>query len=177
MKKIWIPIGIVVWLVGCYVIGQTLHKNDVAQVQPQGEETQTEASGIEEVTFDNVRDTEDNPWGYTAGKIILEDETEAIFLTPGTSVFFDGSIPEEGLKLGVSVHPWVADSSDGLGIMIDYYNGDNRLNNTDYFVESKGELGITLNKADYPDVTRIVITCNAGKNGNDDCDWAVIKLN
>ena len=113
----------IVWLVACYFIGQ--HVNMPGRSVPVGAEPSvaevtavppdTVASHGYTVTFHDVQavDTDQIPWGFTAGEIELEDGTSALLLTPGTYVTLKGAT-----EIEYSIHPWMAQISDGALLLI-----------------------------------------------------------
>ena len=123
---------IIVWLGGCYFIGQKTHPKTTENIAEDTESVLTEANTEQDiteakeethsvipVTFINHQNvsTEEIPWGFTAGTITLEDESEAWLLTPETGLQFEST---DGITLRYSIHPWMKDTSDGASLQIAY---------------------------------------------------------
>ncbi len=123
---------IIIWLLGCYFIGQALHprentisaavESDMSSAENNIEETteqevtpDEEKAGATEnvtVTFINAQQvgTEEIPWGLSAGIISLEDGSEAWLLTPGTILCCESP---DRIRLEYRIHPWMKDISNG----------------------------------------------------------------
>ena len=122
------------------------------------------------------QDTDDNPWGYTAGEI-TDDTGNYILLTPNTSFMIDIAESDSLISLQTTIHPWVAESSDGAGVEVWMLDESGNI----LFQES-----ITLDpdgswySIQYPsdllqNATSIQFLCNNGTNDDDSCDWVIFK--
>ena len=95
IKKFWAPIFIVCFLLLGYVIGQVRNSVKAGQEQvtevTDASEVVTESSidndldnGDEwsrfKLVFENTDKTTDNPWGFTAGIIDVDDEKKSLLL-------------------------------------------------------------------------------------------------
>ena len=132
-KKRWVTyLLVIVWLVGCYIIGQVTHPQatelpaedtvsasvaETDQSESGGTERDSAETGGISVSFINHQEisTDEIPWGFTAGVILLEDESEAWLLTPGTGL--QTELPEDA-ALRCRIHPWMKDVSDGAILQI-----------------------------------------------------------
>ena len=160
---------VVVWLVGCYFIGQSIHSDSITtdvtiNVSEEAEPVSVE-TGIKEadVSVINAREvsTDENPWGVTAGMISMEDGTEAWLLTPETGIQMEIT---EDIIIRYKIHPWMKDTSDGASLQIEY----NEINET---------LTAEQDWKDYP-VPQSVHTVRVEvlTTDNNDGDWVIIRL-
>lgn len=171
-KKI---IGIViplVWLAACYFIGQ--HVNLPGRSVPLGavqdleaptEEAPTEDAPTEEVpqwraVFHDAKEVDKNeiPWGITAGEIEMEDGTAVWLLTPDTSMTIEGAG-----ELAYSIHPWMAQVSDGARLLVQDDVGD-----------QSQTLDVT---AEWNRLTLIegIYDISFEQTENEDGDWIIMK--
>ncbi len=136
-KRLITGIIILIWLLGCYFIGQVTHpqaktfyenvssnststedyNEGTAEQELQNEEGNGSVPEETDVTFFDVQQlsTDDIPWGFNAGIIILEDGSEAWLLTPGASLTFN-SIGDTILEY--QIHPWMKEVSDGATLIL-----------------------------------------------------------
>lgn len=170
----------ILYLVICWVLGHYVLKNEVKE-ENNGNGVSAEqgnGQGSYEITFEGNTSTNDNPWGITAGYFEMEDEGQCILLTPNTSALISSITNFESIELKYEIHPWVRDSSDGAGVIIDYL---------DSFGESMGKEQISIDSmadwqsyvielARYESVEAIEIICNSGKRDNDICDWVILQI-
>lgn len=129
------------------------------------------------VIFEGSNDTDDNPWGYTAGIIESEYDGQYLFLTPNTSVEICNISQNEMLSLQTRIHPWVAQSSDGAGVMIWFMNDkDDILYQENIEIAKDGSWkDMNLDIINYDEISKVKILCNNGKNNDDSADWVVIR--
>ena len=166
---------IIVWLGGCYFIGQKTHPKTTETVAEVTEPAVTEAKTEQDitkakdethnaipVTFINHQNvsTEEIPWGFTAGVITLEDGTEAWLLTPGTGLQIE---PSDGITLRYSIHPWMKEISDGSSLQISYGENNEALTVHQSWQE------YSLPKDAGP------ISINVLSTENDNGDWVIIQ--
>ena len=122
-KRSLIAIGLILVLAVSGLIGQFVvlpmreSKNQTeSNITDQLIETDSNVISIEWI---NQEKTDENPWGVTANIIEMEEGNRAIFLMPGTAVKIRYHVREEDvLPIQYSVHPWMAEISDGLKISI-----------------------------------------------------------
>lgn len=179
-KHLITGIIVLIWLLGCYFIGQVMHPQDktvsetmltnvsstekcseetVAQ-KTQGEEENDNVAESTTVTFFDVQQLskDEIPWGFSAGTIIMEDGSEAWLLTPGTSLTFN-SIGNTLLEY--QIHPWMKGISDGATLII-YAGADQKIlevtSNPDEFSIGMGIVKLEL--------------INSEKNEG---DWVIIQ--
>ncbi len=167
---------IVVWLCGCYFIGQKTHpqaKESIAEeAEPVSRETSVEqniaetkegeAQTVIPVTFINNESvsTQEIPWGFTAGTIMLEDGSEAWLLTPGTGLRFEST--NETL-LRYCIHPWMKDTSNGASLQITYG-------------ENNEILTVSLDWLEYNiPATAGTVHIDVLSTDNNDGDWVAIQ--
>lgn len=128
----------------------------------------------ESAIFEGVQEFSGTPWNINAGKILMEDETTCLFLTPNTSVEV---ALEENVCFSYRIHHWVSASSDGAGLMVwllDEQNGI--LYEEEIFVDAEANWEkYKLNLENYPEAKKVKILCNNGKADDDSCDWVIIK--
>ena len=128
---------IIVWLLGCYFIGQATHpkentaistvstdpapekadSGETVAAETLEDEKKDDITGEVTVRFFNVKQlsTDEIPWGINAGIISLENGSEAWLLTPGTSLSFESA---NGAVLECRIHPWMSDVSDGATLVV-----------------------------------------------------------
>lgn len=160
-KKIIGFVTPVVWLAVCYFIGQ--HVTLPGRSVPLGA-VQVEAVAVKvpelRVAFHGARevDKDEIPWGISAGEIELEDGTAAWLLTPDTSMTVEGAG-----KLTYSIHPWMAQISDGARLLV-----------RDDVGEQSWTLDVT---AEWNCLTLVGGTydISLAKTANEDGDWVILK--
>lgn len=155
---------VVVWLVGCYFIGQSIRPDSTTNASEGAEPVSAETGEIEaNVSVINAREvsTDEIPWGVTAGMISMEDGTEAWLLTPETGIQMEIT---EDIIIRYKIHPWMKDTSDGASLQIEY----NEINET---------LTAEQDWKDYP-VPQSVHTVRVEvlTTDNNDGDWVIIRL-
>lgn len=207
MKKIYtIGIAFILSLSCCWYIGQKISDHSEQKEQQHetasniesevstdiSENVETEASATNEgnqisvlsneaildmVEYEGSVETTDNPYGYTAGNILLNDTDNCILLTPNTGahIKIEGKIQE--LSFHYQIHPWVKDLSDGLGIVIWIMDeNDEILDTIEIDVPKEGdELDKSLDLSEHDNASKFKIMCNNGKNNDDSGDWLVIS--
>ena len=127
--------------------------------------------------FINAKETEDNPWGTTAGIIEYDGSVPSILLTPNTGVcLYRREEDEDTMALSVEIHPWVRESSDGADLVICALNsaGDVLYTEKISLVENKGRTKCLLDWKLVPEVAAYRLQCGNGGKNNDDCDWVLI---
>jgi len=190
-KPLAICLGITVYLVGCWYIGQRLHPDTegVEQGQSvQAEQQEMPASAddtaadenridLDKVEYEGSVATEDNPWGITAGTIDLEDRGKSIFLTPNTAVVLDNVGQTEELSFSYEIHPWMKENSDGAGLVIWLMAAEGSIiKEEEITVNASDDIKeFKLDLTQYEDATRIKMLCNNGFNHNDSGDWVVLS--
>ena len=199
MKKvIAYLIGCTIFLLACWRIGKILNpqqeeseKNIPNLQQEESVENWQNSTGENavndntsfweeyEITFENVESTTDNPWGYTAGMIDTDTDGKCVFLTPNTSVCIAGireRIIGNNFALEASIHPWVADSSDGVGVVVWYLDDNNEILQQESFeISSKESWQEILLSCEDEQVSSVKLLCNNGTNDDDAADWLIIK--
>lgn len=183
MKKIWILIAAVVWLGGCYLIGQYRYPDKGEQLvqteQPQDEDGNQSVWSTFDLEFEGNEKTSDNPWGYTAGIIDTDFAGECILLNPNTSVTFNISEDLDSFNLAFEIHPWVAESSDGAGINIWFMDSNDDILRKESFLVSDEDTwnDISYTMQDLNGAKKIKILCNNGEKDDDSADWLILKFN
>lgn len=130
------------------------------------------------IAFENAAATGDNPWGFTAGLIDADDGSQHLFLTPNTAVTIYDLLGDDQLALQFRVHPWVAEYSDGAGVLVWFQDDEERIveedsvsvDNSDNWTEYLVDLSMLA------EVTRVKLLCNNGVNDDDSGDWVVVRL-
>lgn len=185
IKRFWAPIFIVCFLLLGYVIGQV--RNSIKAEGPSTEVSDGNEVGTESnidtgnewnsinLVFENSNTTTDNPWGYTAGLIDV-DERSCVLLTPNTDVIMYPKEDRDSFGFDTYIHPWVSDSSDGAGLVIWYLDeNDALLGQEEISVAADGEkTGIGLNTDRFHGTNHFKILCNNGGNDDDSGDWVII---
>ncbi len=148
-----------------------------------GENTGKESTGNDisrwsefDIEIIGSKDTDENPWGYTAGVIEDDEVGNCILLTPESGVVINNVSNLTMISLQAKIHPWVAQNSDGAGVDITFLNsvGDTiekdavSINNGDNWVDIQYDL------TRFPDLSKISFKCNGG-TGDYSSDWVVIK--
>lgn len=177
VKRIYIILtAFVISFLASWYIGQKLHTTDKSVSQQESVEMDSDTNSHEGIAFEGQVDTSDNPWGTTAGMIEMEDESECIFLTPNTAVYIEQLDNLDKFTFITEIHPWVRSESDGAGLVLSVLGENNEvLHEEKIIVNSKSEwqeyefdLETSANK--------IKFACNNGENGDDTCDWVIIKI-
>ena len=151
---------------------ETVEVSAVSQTNPDNDWivirrcTSPSPDSIESVGFSaQVQDaqeisTDQIPWGFTAGEIVMEDGSEAWLLTPNTSLKLKGA---QGRVFQYCVHPWVASLGDGAQIALKSDSGEQQFRAETDWQE------LTLGDSD-----EAVIACLS--EDNNDGDWVVLRL-
>ncbi len=139
---------------------------------------QPERQAERAISFENAKETADNPWGVTAGMIETDSDGRCLFLTPNTAAGFGDLTEEErkkGIQLACEIHPWVATLSDGAGILVWYLNGDDILREETWAVSSTDAW--QSHALTFPEgCTAVKFLCNNGGRDNDAADWVIMKM-
>lgn len=180
-KKVWILIAAVAWLGGCYLIGQYRYPDKEEQFvqieQPQSENGNQSVWSEFNLEFEGSEKTSDNPWGYTAGIIETDFAGECILLNPNTLVTLNVSEDWELLNLAFKIHPWVAESSDGAGIVVQFLDSDENV-----LAENLVDIGNETKWKNHSfelkekNVSTVKLACNNGKNNDDAADWVIVSI-
>ncbi|QUC66666.1 hypothetical protein [Aristaeella hokkaidonensis] len=155
---------VVVWLVGCYFIGQSIHSNSATN-DSKGTESASVETGIKESAISIINaqqiSTDEIPWGFTAGVISEEDGSNAWLLTPGTGLQVEIT---EDVIVRYEIHPWMKDTSDGASLRIEYNETNETLKaEQDWKNYSVPQSAHTV---------RIEVM----STDNDDGDWVIIRF-
>lgn len=131
------------------------------------------------VNFEGAVETNDNPWGYTAGIIDTDTDGRCLLITPNTAVQINDLTTSDSLELQFMIHPWVSRSSDGAGILIWYLDKENNiLGQEDISIDNSDKWqNYEINKEKYVDTAKVKILANNGSNNDDSADWVIIKKN
>ena len=189
MKRIiGVLVGSAIFLLACWWIGRVLHPGNAESTVHEAEsvegtgEHSTDAWHWDgnNISFENSKDTNDNPWGYTAGMIDTDDDGKCIFMTPSTAVILDGiskEIFEKGLSLQFQIHPWVADGSDGAGVSVLFVSDEGKIiEHEEVVVDNKGGWQKHVFKLSVDEeVSKIKLICNSGNGQDEAADWVIIK--
>ena len=183
MKKKGMTLGLVIlWICGCYFIGQQRN------VQSFSENIQIDSSTdnlmnnenekYENIQFEGKQEGADNPWNMTAGIFEMEGEGECIFLTPNTAALLDEIENMSFFSFCCEIHPWVRESSDGAGLVIWIMDReDTILHQEDIIIDREEDWKtIQLDLSLYSEAKKIKIFCSNGGNEDDSGDWVVLKL-
>ena len=143
----------------------------------RAEEMTLDWHGLQTLIVD-AKPTQDNPWGTTAGVIDTDEDGQCLLLTPNTSAVLARPEGNGGIHLAMRVHPWVAEASDGAGLLIWLLDAEDNilhednvlLSNSPDFVEYRQDF------AEYPEATHLKLLCNNGSNDDDSGDWVVVRL-
>lgn len=173
-------VGLLMLLFAAYIIGQRI----ILPLRENKVNNSNDVSGEYEKKWGNYQfeiigseKTEDNPWGYTAGIINMDGEGECILLTPNTELVLEDVAEDSVISLELMIHPWVAESSDGAGILV-------RIRDTSGNIVAEDEINIGKEESwipveyhidQYSEVSSVEFLCNNGPAGDDAADWVVIK--
>lgn len=172
----------IVWLVGCWWIGQQRNirnsSKDVPTDQFSDSSINNESQRYDSVQFEGKQEGADNPWNMTAGIFEMEGEGECIFLTPNTAALLEEIENMSFFSFCCEIHPWVRESSDGAGLVIWIMDReDTILHQEDIRIDREENWKtIQLDLSLYSEAKKIKIFCNNGGNGDDSGDWVVLKL-
>lgn len=126
---------------------------------------------------------DDIPWGSTIAKI--EDDTTgtSIMMLQGTGMSIDYEVTgEESIQWLYNIHPWVAESSDGMTLYVKIYVNDNDIPSLrrSYIVNPDDMyVPVDLPLSEFKDQNiKIDFTTDNGWAGDSVGDWLVLsKLN
>ena len=187
-NKVTLPIVIVLSIIICLLIGDYVYKNSTTN--EENEKAVLESTSVEEpekhvseetmesksidYSFEEATDTEDNPWGKTAGVFEMEELGNCILLTPNTNIVLQGMEQLESFSFEYIIHPWVRESSDGAGLLVWLMDEDDNIISEESLEISSTEEWKQV-AYDLDNVAKIKILCNNGNNGDDSGDWVVIR--
>lgn len=126
---------------------------------------------------------DDIPWGSTIAKI--EDDTAgtSIMMLQGTGMSIDYKVTgEESIQWLYNIHPWVANSSDGMTLYVKIYvnNSNTASLRRSYIVNPEDTyvpVELSLSEFKNQDI-KIAFTTDNGWHGDSVGDWLVLsKLN
>ncbi len=172
----------IVWLVGCWWIGQQRNirnfSKDVPIDQFSDSSMNNKSQRYDSVQFEGKQEGADNPWNMTAGIFEMEGEGECIFLTPNTAALLEEIENMSFFSFCCEIHPWVRESSDGAGLVIWIMDREDTILHQEDIIIDREEnwKTIQLDLSLYSEAKKIKIFCNNGGNGDDSGDWVVLKL-
>lgn len=192
-KAVLIAVLLIAAILGSWYVGRKLHPEGLLGRYAVQERGTAEAAGVSAeiegkdvrkgstekqeksfFSFENSAPTGDNPWGFTAGVIEMENEGDCLFLTPGTGVKVD--LEEVEYTFDCSLHPAVAEGSDGVSVKAELLDIDgNSLFVQEEMIHGADIVPIKVDREKWPDARTIHMICGNGENGNSDADWLVIK--
>lgn len=196
-KRITILGVIILWLGGCWFIGQQRSTKGLSEKTQEsisfennedleGTKQENSANGqptetmnlSDNIIFEGKKETADNPWNMTAGKFEMEEEGTCILLTPNTAVLFDEINNADTFSFSCEIHPWVRESSDGAGILIWVMDSEDTILYQEEIAVSAEEewKEVELDISQYDGAEKIKMLCNNGGNGDDSGDWVVVKV-
>ncbi len=178
-KKWYLALGIIVYGILCFLIGWgsnfLFHKTDIDR-EAENDTPMYSFDPFSSVTFDGSQNTDEIPWGYTAGIFNMESD-ECILLTPNTSVNLSGESIPASWAFQYRIHPWVDANSDGAGLVIWILDEEENILYSEEIPVKPGsqwqDYSIDLNSWDT--ASKIKILCNNGSAGNDECDWVILR--
>ncbi len=205
MKKIIFNVGaIIVFLLLCWRIGVALHPNGDVMSEEGKDNSEVEISSAESTIADNIakeqnemaqdmlqlkeeslvflnaESVSDNPWGFTAGIIDVDQDGQCLFLTPGTGVVIDGISDvalEDDLNMQFKIHLWVAKDSDGAGITISLKDQDaNTIRQERMLISAQDGWQSMGDPIKTGEIRQVELLCDGGDNSNETADWLIIKL-
>lgn len=169
--------GLVLILFGAYIIGQQVVL-PLRQINSSNNFDENSVSwGNYEIRIEGSNQTEDNPWGFTAGIIDMESIGDCVLLTPNTSLVLENISSKEVIFIELTIHPWVKELSDGAGILVRFKDIEENVIGEDDIHIGNEESWITLeyNMEQFPNINSIELLCNNGLLDDDTADWVVIK--
>ena len=169
------------------VLGQVIKKNK-ADVNNDSENGSVERSSetenhlsddfLEHVEIEGVSDTQDNPWGKTAGIFDMEDIGKCIFLTPNTG-FQVKDLSEDltTVSLKAKIHPWMVEYTDGAGLVVWYLDSEGEILHEDTVSVAISDewTMFSFDIVQYENADTVKIMCNNGENNDDSGDWVIVK--
>ena len=128
-KKIKLLMLAAIYLGICWGIGRFRQVKNFVDSQGADQNMsladQETADVWKKAVFEGNQKTDDTPWGMTAGWFEMEEEGSCILLLPDTNVTFDLTGIADEISFCYQIHPWVKESSDGVGLIIDLYDEEN----------------------------------------------------
>lgn len=181
MKKIYTVAALGLGLLIAFVIGQTLvfpfREKSIMENGGGSNEASVEDETVVSIeAWENQENTNDNPWGTTAGIIDTEKGKKAIFLTPGTGVKIKYHANKDAQFIFVYyIHPWVAEMSDGLNFAVEV--NDKIIENIEIKSDDVGkEREKKIDLSEYEGENVIIEIRNLLQDGKElDGDWLVIE--
>lgn len=192
MRRILIAAALLLGLVLAFLVGQHVVAPIQNKALEQKNENPEESAGAEQeymLEWENQKETEENPWGTTAGIIETETGTKAALLTPGTGLRVTQSVEEDVIAIRYYIHPWVAEFSDGLTFSYSVAPAsEQEVASSDGVADGKTQeiqieekdagrvLELELDVSQYHGMTVVIEFFNLMVDGaNQDGDWLVLE--
>lgn len=192
MKRILIAATLLLGLVLAFLVGQHVVAPIRNKALGQKNENPEETAGAEQeymLEWENQKETEENPWGTTAGIIETEAGAKAALLTPGTGLRVTQSVEEDVIAIRYYIHPWVAEFSDGLTFSYSVAPAsEQEVASSDGVADGKTQeiqieekdagrvLELELDVSQYHGMTVVIEFFNLMVDGaNQDGDWLVLE--
>lgn len=128
-------------------------------------------------------DTDANPWGSTVAKIEDDYDGTSIMMEQGTGISANYHVNgNECVQWYYKLHPWVAESSDGMSLYVRIYvDGEQiprmRRSYTVTAEDIQKSVELPLNEFENQDI-KIELSTDNGGNGDSAGDWLVLsKMN
>lgn len=130
-----------------------------------------------DIYIEGSSETDENPWGYSAGIIEVNDIGSCILLTPNTSFEIDNISNEGVVSLQAEIHPWVSASSDGAGIDVWIMNDSNDILQQDSILigNEMSWIDIQYSFSGLENASKIKFLCNNGDGDDDSADWVIFR--
>lgn len=128
------------------------------------------------IQINDAVETDENPWGFTAGIIDVDEYGKAVLLNPNTSFTIVDLEDSENVEIEARIHPWVAEYSDGVGIVVWYLDAEgNIVEEQELQMDSEKTTNIFIDMSQHDGVSQIKFLCNNGTNNDDSCDWLIFS--
>lgn len=133
---------------------------------------------FDDLQFENRADNSDNPWGSTINNMLTEQDEQAIVMMPYTAIqcsFYTSG--NEVFQWSDSIHPWVADVSDGMPMQIRVYkDGEKEPTLTQDYTISAEKTARTLDLSQFKG-ERIVleIAAEEAEGADTSGDWLFLE--
>lgn len=140
---------------------------------------------FDQLTFKGKKtvDTDENPWGSTIAKIEDDNFGTSIMMVQGTGMSAEYHVNgNESVQWYYNLHPWVAESSDGMSLYVRIYvDGEQSPQMRRSYIVSPEDLQkpIELSLKEFEDEDiRIELSTDNGGNNDSAGDWLVLsKMN
>lgn len=124
-------------------------------------------------------ETDDTPWGYSAGIFQMENTVPFLLLLPGNAAEATINInPKAVLNIQAEIYPQVTEGSDGMGYILQIREKNSAviLYEKEWIItNNQGKKEVSLPLDDFAGKECVIkIEATGGKGSNANCDWLCI---